>query len=151
MIKKSLPDVIISIVVLIWLATLAIQLPEIPEVSRSYPVILVVAAAAMTVILLVKNLLKLRDDEKVETKALAQARIMIPYCLLIGAYIWLLNKIGYMIATVGFMIASLFFLKLKNKVLIIVVSAAVTLILYYVFTDFLVVVLPKGSWINMAF
>jgi len=149
--KKSLPDVIISIVVLIFLGTLFAQVPAIPEISKGYPLGLLVIATAMTLYLLVRNLLKLKNDEVVESQALEQAKTIVPYCLMIIAYIWLLNKLGYIISTVIFMIASLVFLKLKNKVLMIVLSVVVTLVLYYIFTNFLVVVLPKGRWFNIAF
>ena len=149
--KKSLPDVIISIVVLIFLGTLFAQVPAIPEISKGYPLGLLVIATAMTLYLLIRNLLKLKNDEVVESKALEQAKTIFPYCLMIIAYIWLLNKLGYIISTVIFMIASLVFLKLKNKVLMIVLSVVVTLVLYYIFTNFLVVVLPKGRWFNIAF
>ena len=149
--KKSLPDVIISIVVLIFLGTLFAQVPAIPEISKGYPLGLLVIATAMTLYLLIRNLLKLKNDEVVESQALEQAKSIVPYCLMIIAYIWLLNKLGYIISTVIFMIASLVFLKLKNKVLMIVLSVVVTLVLYYIFTNFLVVVLPKGRWFNIAF
>ena len=149
--KKSLPDVIISIVVLIFLGTLFAQVPAIPEISKGYPLGLLVIATAMTLYLLIRNLLKLKNDEVVESKALEQAKTIFPYCLMIIAYIWLLNKLGYIISTVIFMIASLVFLKLKNKVLMIVLSVVITLVLYYIFTNFLVVVLPKGRWFNIAF
>ena len=150
-IKKSLPDVIISIIVLIWLGTLYAQIPAIPEISKPYPLALIVIATVMTLFLLIKNLLRMKNGEEVETRAPEQTKIMIPYCLMIIAYIWLLNKIGYIIATIVFMIASLMFLKFKNKVLMIVISVIVTCILYYIFTNFLVVVLPKGRWINFTF
>lgn len=149
--KKSLPDVIIGVVVLIFLGTLFAQVPEIPEISRGYPLGLLIIATVMTLFLLIRNALRLKGDEEVETKALEQAKTIAPYCLMIIAYIWLLNKLGYIISTVVFMIASLLFLKLKNKVLMIVLAVVVTCLLYYVFTNFLVVVLPKGRWINIAF
>ena len=149
--KKSLPDVIISIVVLIFLGTLFAQVPAIPEISKGYPLGLLVIATAMTLYLLIRNLLKLKNDEVVESKALEQAKTIFPYCLMIIAYIWLLNKLGYIISTVIFMIASLVFLKLKNKVLMIVLSVVITLVLYYLFTNVLVVELPKGRWFNIAF
>lgn len=149
--KKSLPDVIIAVVVLIFLATLFAQVPQIPDISRGYPLGLLVIATVMTLFLLVRNLLRLKGDEEVETKVVEQAKTIVPYCLMIIAYIWLLNKLGYIISTVVFMIASLLFLKLKNKVLMIVLAVVMTLVLYYIFTNFLVVVLPKGRWINIAF
>ena len=149
--KKSLPDVIISVVVLIFLGTLFAQVPAIPEISKGYPLGLLVIATAMTLFLLVKNLLRLKNDEVVESKVLEQAKTIAPYCLMIIAYIWLLNKLGYIISTVVFMITSLLFLRLKNKVLMIVLAVVITCLLYYIFTNFLVVVLPKGRWINIAF
>lgn len=150
-IKKSLPDVIISVVVLIFLGTLFAQVSAIPEVSKGYPLGLLVLAAIMTLYFLVRNLLRLRTDEQVETKALEQAKTILPYCLMIIAYIWLLNKLGYIVSTIVFMGASLTFLKLRNRLLIVALSIAITCLLYYVFTNFLVVVLPKGRWLNLAF
>ena len=150
-IKKSFPDVIISIILLAFLASLMVQTPAIPTVSRSYPKGLLIIACLMTVYLLVRSLIKLRNETPQDTKIDEQAKVIFPYCLMIIAYIWLLNKIGYIIATIVFMIASLMFLKFKNKVLMIVISVIVTCILYYIFTNFLVVVLPKGRWFNIAF
>ena len=149
--KKSLPDVIISIVLLFFFLTLFLQVPRIPEISRGYPLGLLVVATLMTLWLLFKNLRKLKNDEIVTTQAFEQARTIVPYCLMIIAYIWLLNKIGYIVDTVLFMIASLVFLKLKNKVVMVVLSVVAALVLYYIFTNFLVVVLPKGRWFNIAF
>lgn len=149
--KKSLPDVIISIIVLIFLGTLFAQVPAIPDISRGYPLGLLIVATVMTLFLLVRSVLRLKTDEEVESKIAEQAKVIFPYCLMIIAYIWLLNKLGYIISTVLFMIASLVFLKLKNKVLMIVLSVVITLVLYYIFTNFLVVVLPKGRWFNIAF
>lgn len=149
--KKSLPDVIISVVVLIFLGTLFAQVPAIPEISKGYPLGLLIIATAMTLYLLVRNLIRLKGDETVESKVPQQIKTIVPYCLLIIAYIWLLNKLGYIISTVLFMLASLLFLKLKNKVLMVVITVVLTLLLYFVFTRFLVVVLPKGRWFNIAF
>ncbi|MBR2570542.1 MAG: tripartite tricarboxylate transporter TctB family protein [Clostridia bacterium] len=149
--KKSLPDVIIGVIVLIFLGTLYAQVPAIPEISKGYPLGLLIIATVMTLYLLIRNLLRLKNDEVVESKIPEQVKVIAPYCLLIIAYIWLLNKLGYIISTVLFMIASLLFLKLKNKVLMIVLSVVLTCLLYYVFTNFLVVVLPRGRWFNIAF
>ena len=149
--KKSMPDVIISIVVLIFLGTLFVQVPAIPDTSRGYPFALLIIATAMTLFLLVKSLLRLKNEEAAESKVLEQAKTIAPYCLMIIAYIWLLDKLGYIISTVVFMIASLLFLKLKNKILMIVLAVVLTCLLYYIFTNFLVVILPRGKWINIAF
>jgi putative tricarboxylic transport membrane protein len=80
-----------------------------------------------------------------------QAKIIIPYCLMIAVYLFLMGKIGYIASTVVFMISSLLYLKLKNKILMIVLSVVLTIILYFVFTNFLTVILPRGTWFNIAF
>ena len=149
--KKSMPDVIISIVLLVFFGTLFLQVSAIPDISRGYPLGLLIIATAMTLYLLVRCLLRLKNEEAVESKILEQAKTIVPYCLMIIAYIWLLNKLGYIISTVVFMIASLLFLKLKNKILMIALAVIMTCLLYFIFTNFLVVMLPKGKWINIAF
>lgn len=149
--KKSFPDMIISIVLLAFLTSLAVQVPAIPEVSKGYPLVLLVISYIMTIYLLVSSMLKMKTQDKQETKVVEQAKIIIPYCLMITVYLFLMNKIGYIASTVVFMIASLIYLKLKNKVVMIVLSIVLTIILYFVFTNFLTVILPRGSWFNIAF
>ncbi|MBS6398138.1 MAG: tripartite tricarboxylate transporter TctB family protein [Clostridiales bacterium] len=149
--KKSLPDMIISIVLLAFLTSLAVQVPAIPEVSKGYPLVLLVISYIMTIYLLITSMLKLKKEEKQETKVVEQVKIIVPYCLMITLYLVLMSKIGYIASTVVFMIASLLYLKLKNKVVMIVLSVVMTIVLYFVFTNFLTVILPRGSWFNIAF
>ena len=70
---------------------------------------------------------------------------------MIGVYLFLMGKIGYIASTVVFMVASLLYLKLKNKIVLATLSVVLTLILYFVFTNFLTVILPRGSWFNIGF
>ena len=149
--KKSFPDMIISIVLLAFLTSLAVQVPAIPAVSKGYPMVLLIVSYIMTIYLLVTSVLKMKTQDKQETKIAEQAKIIVPYCLMIAVYLVLMTKIGYIAATVVFMLASLIYLKLKNKVAMIVLSIVMTVILYFVFTNFLTVILPKGSWFNIAF
>lgn len=150
MMKKSLPDIIISIVLLGFLASLAVQLPQIPDVSRTYPTILIVVAIIMTVGLLLKSVLRYKHDEMVETNVVSQLKIILPFCLMIIAYLILMGYLGYIISTVIFMIAALCYLRMKNKIAVIVLALAMTIIIYYVFTNYLIVVLPVGKLINIA-
>ena len=83
--------------------------------------------------------------------SIEQAKIIVPYCLMIVVYLFLMNKIGYIASTVVFMLASLIYLKLKNKVLMVILTVALTVVVYFVFTNFLTVILPRGSWFNIAF
>ena len=149
--KKSFPDMIISIVVLGFLTSLAVQVPEIPAVSRSYPLVLLIISYIMTIYLLVSSMYKMKKEENQPTQVVEQAKIIIPYCLMIAVYLFLMGKIGYIASTVVFMISSLLYLKLKNKILMIALSVVLTVILYFVFTNFLTVILPRGVWFNIAF
>lgn len=149
--KKSFADMIIGIVLLAFLTSLAVQVPAIPEVSRGYPLVLLIISYVMTIWLLVSSVLKQKKEEKQETQVVEQVKIIVPYCLMITVYLVMMSKIGYIASTVLFMIASLIYLKLKNKVVLAVLSVLLTIILYFVFTNFLTVILPRGSWFNIAF
>lgn len=149
--KKSFPDMIISIVLLAFLTSLAVQVPAIPAVSKGYPMVLLIISYIMTIYLLVSSVLKMKTQDKQETKVVEQAKIIIPYCLMITAYLLLMTKIGYIASTIAFMIASLLYLKLKNKVVMVVLSVVMTVVVFFVFTNFLTVILPRGSWFNIAF
>ena len=151
MVKKSFPDMVISIVLLAFLTSLAVQVPSIPAVSKGYPVFLLVVSYAMTIYLLLKSVVKIKTEEQQKTEAAAQAKIIVPYCLMIAVYLFLMSKIGYIASTVVFMVASLIYLRLKNKVVMVVLSIIMTIVLYFVFTNFLTVILPRGSWFNIAF
>lgn len=149
--KKSLPDIIISIVLLGFLATLAMQLSSVPDVSRNYPTLLIVVAAIMSAILLIKSAIRYRHAEVVETNVVGQLKIILPFCLMIIAYLILMGYLGYIISTVVFMIAALCYLRMKNKIAIVILALAMTVIIYFVFSKYLIVVLPFGKWINIAF
>ena len=146
--KKSFPDMIISIVLLAFLTSLAVQIPQIPAVSKGYPLIV---SYLMTFYLLISSVVKLKSEDKQKTQVIEQAKIIVPYCLMIVVYLFLMNKIGYIASTVVFMLASLIYLKLKNKVLMVILTVALTVVVYFVFTNFLTVILPRGSWFNIAF
>ena len=149
--KKSFADMIIGIVLMAFLTSLAVQVPAIPEVSRGYPLTLLVISYLMTAFWLIKSIVKLKKEQKQETKVLEQVKIIVPYCLMIGVYLFLMGKIGYIASTVVFMVTSLLYLKLKNKIVLATLSVVLTLILYFVFTNFLTVILPRGSWFNIGF
>ena len=61
--KKSFPDMIISIVMLAFLTSLAVQVPAIPDVSRGYPLVLLIISYIMTIYLLVSSVVKMKKEE----------------------------------------------------------------------------------------
>lgn len=147
--KKSTQDIISSLVILFFLITLTAQLGAIPEESSTYPKILMGLSYIMVVIQLIRNVLKYKNSELVETQALEQAKFLIPYGILVVVYLFLLNKIGYIFDTVLFCVVSLIGLRLKNKAVIVILPIVFTLLIYFVFSLFLSVILPRGSWISL--
>ena len=148
--KKNIPDIIISIVLLGFLFSLTMQMEAIPSDSKMYPTILLTASYIMVGIQLLVQAVKLKKAEIVETQVGSQVKIILPYAVLIVAYLFLLDKIGYILSTLLFSIVSLIYLKLKSKVVMIALSLIMTLLLYFVFTRFLSVILPRGTWITFA-
>lgn len=145
--KKSFPDMIISIVLLGFLTSLAVQVPAIPDVSKGYPMALLAIAYIMTIYLLVTSVMKMKNEQLQETQVVQQCKVIIPYCVMIAAYLVLMSRIGFIISTILFMVVSLVYLKLKNKVLMVALSLGMTAVVYFVFTNFLTVILPKGTWL----
>ncbi len=142
---------IISILLLAFLTSLAVQVPAIPAVSKGYPLFLLAVCYLMTIILLVNSVRKMKTEDKQATQIKEQFMVIFPYCLMIAAYLFLMTKISYIISTIVFMIASLIYLRLKNKIVMIALSVIMTLVIYLVFTNVLTVILPKGTWITFAF
>ncbi|MEY8338762.1 tripartite tricarboxylate transporter TctB family protein [Lachnospiraceae bacterium 62-35] len=147
--KKCTPDIIIGIVLLGFLATLSFQMPQIPKDSKTYPMILLVLSYIMAGVLLIRNVLIYKKSEIVQSQVKEQVKIIFPYAVIIVAYLALLGKIGYIFDTILFSIVSLVYLKLKSKIVMIILSLVMTLLLYFVFTRFLSVILPRGSWISL--
>ncbi len=147
--KKCTSDIVISTVLLLFLITLTVQMGAIPKDSVRYPSILLGLSYIMVVIQLVRNVLVYKKSETIQTEIKEQVKIIFPYAVLIVAYLALLGKIGYIFDTILFSIVSLVYLKLKNKVVMIALSLVMTLLLYFVFTRFLSVILPRGSWISL--
>ena len=130
-------------------------IPDFPcsagSADSGYPLVLLIVSYLMTFYLLISSVVKLKSEDKQKTQVIEQAKIIVPYCLMIVVYLFLMNKIGYIASTVVFMLASLIYLKLKNKVLMVILTVALTVVVYFVFTNFLTVILPRGSWFNIAF
>lgn len=147
--KKSTPDIIIGVVMLLFLISLSLQMPSIPKDSRTYPALLMGLSYLMVIVLLIRGIVTYKKSEVVESQVKTQLKTLIPYGAMIVVYLALLGKIGYIFDTVLFCLVSLIYLKLKNKVVMVLLSLILTLILYFVFTRFLSVILPRGSWISL--
>ena len=139
--KKCTSDIIISVVLLGFLLTLIMQMPEIPKDSRKYPMVLLGLSYIMVAIQLVRNLLAYKNSEIVQSQLKEQVKIIFPYTVIVIGYLALLGKIGYIFDTVLFCIASLVYLKFKNKIVMIILS----IVLKMCIRDR---VLPYARWMN---
>ena len=147
--KRSTSDVICCLAILLFLVSLTVQLGEIPEESVTYPKVLLIISYIMTGGLLIYRIAKYKTSEIYETYIKDQWKILVAYFVLVLAYLFLLDKIGYIFDTVLFGIVSLIMLKTKNKVVVVLLPVILTLVIYYVFSLFLSVILPRGSWISL--
>ena len=147
--RKCTSDIIISVVLLGFLVSLSLQMSVIPKDSRTYPMILMVLSYIMVGAQLIYNLAIYKKSEIVESQLKAQVKVIFPYAVIIVGYLALLGKIGYIFDTILFCFVSLIYLKLKNKIVMVILSVVLTLVLYFVFTRFLSVILPRGSWISL--
>ncbi|MCC2254628.1 tripartite tricarboxylate transporter TctB family protein [Ruminococcus sp. CLA-AA-H200] len=147
--KRSTSDVICCLAILLFLVSLTVQLGEIPEESVTYPKVLLIISYIMTGGLLIYRIVKYKTSEVYETHIRQQWKILVAYFVLVLAYLFLLDKIGYIFDTVLFGIVSLIMLKTKNKVVVVLLPVILTLVIYYVFSLFLSVILPRGSWISL--
>ena len=147
--KRSTSDIICCLAILLFLVSLTVQLGEIPEESVTYPKVLLIISYIMTGGLLIYRIAKYKTSEIYETHIRQQWKILVAYFVLVLAYLFLLDKIGYIFDTVLFGIVSLIMLKTKNKVVVVLLPVILTLVIYYVFSLFLSVILPRGSWISL--
>lgn len=148
--KKALTDITVSVVLLVVLAVFAFQLPSVPDDGRSYPLVMLVGSTALAITVLVKSLLSYRQQEPFTPERRARLleimKSIVTYIVLIAAYVFLIEKIGYLISTLLFCAASLLLLKCSSKKTIILLPIVLTLLVYFVFTRFLMVSLPQGTW-----
>ena len=91
--KKCTSDIIISVVLLGFLLTLIMQMPEIPKDSRKYPMVLLSLSYIMVAIQLVRNLLAYKNSEIVQSQLKEQVKIIFPYTVIVVGY--LAVKVGY--------------------------------------------------------
>lgn len=148
--KKCLPDLVIGFALLIILISLSLQTSAIPKDSKGYPLILMGLSYVMVIAFIIKNLIQFKSSRTVESRLAEQLKTIFPYTVLILAYLFLLDKIGYILDTFLFCMVSLLYLRLKNKLLMVVLSLVLTLLLYFIFTRFLSVILPRGSILSLS-
>lgn len=150
--KKSFPDILIALALIVFISAFAFQIGTVPADARMYPFIIMILSYILAFVLLIKSILAFTREEKAETGNLKKQIItVVTYIIMITGYLLLINFMGYILATVLFIIVSLLYLKLKSKLLMIGLAVIMTVVIYYVFTRFLGVQLPRGTYVQFYF
>ena len=132
---------LVTMAVLLAFAT---KIPTIPTEARSYPLVLLIGAFIFSLILFFKDTPIEQDPLKIHI-----VWKIIIFLAMVVIYLFLMTKVGYIIATAMFLYASLLFLRLENKILLITFPLVLTLVLYFLFTRLLSVILPEGAWFGL--
>ena len=144
--KSKKWDWLICLVTAVLLMAFVLDLPNTVEQARVYPMVVLGGSYLMILLTLAgwfraKKAGAFKDEKGMEKKRAAYITV---YCLAILLYIFLIDKLGFIISTILFGVYSLIYMKNKNKIVIIVLPIVVTFVLYYIFANFLFVRLPAG-------
>jgi len=129
--------------IVVLLVAFTIQLPGIPMEGRIYPMTLIIASFLFCIYLLAS---KQKKEQSTDKSVLFACCVLV---LMIAAYIFLLGKIGYILATLVFLYGALWFLKVRNIKLLVIYPAVLTLLMYFLFNRILSVLLPAGCWFSL--
>ena len=154
---KSLKwDLLICAFLVVVLAVFMIELRDITPVARIYPISVIIGSLVMICIVAAQAVYRSmhsisRETENAPPMDKMAVLCVLTYGLAILAYIILMNLIGYFISSILFIFFSLVYQNNKNKTVTIVLPVAFTVFIYVVFSRFLYVTLPMGSWIENIF
>ncbi len=148
--KKKL-DILICVLLTIILLVFATQFSEITPIARIYPIGVMLGTFICILILLVQSIRSIRTNASQNTELMTAQVVkkIIYYILLILVYILLWEWLGYIITTFLFTLVSLLFLGMKNKTVLTLFPICITAVIYILFTNLLMVSLPKGIFIEM--
>ena len=148
--KKSLNDILICIGIFAFLGVFVAQLGEISAEAKGYPMFLIICSALLTGALLIKSIRSYRREQTGEADPMFKQimLLVITYTLLFAAYIFLLDKIGYILSTLLFVVISLLMLQVRKLPVLVLLPLGLTFAMYFLFTKFLMVTLPSGSWLS---
>lgn len=107
----------------------------------AYPRIILAMIAICSLTLFTNRDLETEDSKQNKHGNIKTVLILL---LLIAVYVFLLQYIGYIVSTALFICAALILAKEKRPLVIVFYAVAFSLIIYFVFSNYLNVVLPVG-------
>lgn len=76
--------------------------------------------------------------------------VLVAFTVAIAVYMWLLERLGFVVASYLFLVVAMFLLGSRRIVLTLVVAAGSLAAIYLIFQTLFSVVLPKGTWLAGA-
>ena len=144
--KSKKWDWLICLVLACLLMIFVLDLPNTVPQARVYPMF-VLSGSYLMIFLALVSWFRAKKNRKIDAEKSMDIKRVIyiaVYCLAILMYIFLIDKLGFIISTILFGIYSLVYMKNKNKIVILILPIVVTVVLYYMFANFLFVTLPSG-------
>jgi len=157
---------LVCLAISLWLLALTIWLPPatmVPIGPAFYPRVVLSLMAFLSALLLVFDLIGMRRRQVAAATPAASAvaapvlspnyRLVFLTFIEFGIYIALLPPLGFRLATFLFVFALAVTLEMPRDrtrwLLTVAVAIATSLVCYYVFEDYLSVLLPRGTWSQM--
>lgn len=139
-------DIVICIIIGLLLLPFVFDLRNTVPMARVYPMVVLGGSYLLLAILIIRWIIAKKKAEPLAEDEIGLKRnvYIVVYCAAILLYIFLIEKLGFMVSTVAFGIYSLLYMKNKSKLVVILLPIIVTVVLYFIFTNFLMVTLPSG-------
>lgn len=153
MFKGSLLDILIALGLYAVLAAFWVQMGDVPDEVAGYPRFLLAGSFVFNTILLVRALRNYRTETgNIDAAEFGwvSTRIGI-YIAAISAYIFFMEKMGFIVATLAFTSGMLLLINVRSLKLLVLLPALMTATIYLLFTYVLQVLLPRGTWLAVYF
>lgn len=145
--KKLISHIIAFFVALIFAIVFYVKTMDMPKAAYELPRILSYLIIALAVAMLIEALMayrKLLKSGQIEPSEEMKVVRVILFLVMIGVYIFTIEKIGYFIMTPIFLLSSFFYLKSTKKQTIIFITIGFTLFIYLLFVKLLNSPIPLG-------
>jgi putative tricarboxylic transport membrane protein len=146
---------LILLAISLFLLVKSFQLPSLPIVPVGpgfYPAIVLSFMAAASALLVLQDLMKRRPAAAADTRDAPRRnyRLVVISFAIVGAYVVLLPLLGFRVATVLFVGALQAALDpprtARQWVMLATIALGTTVVSYFVFERYLLVLLPRGAW-----
>jgi hypothetical protein len=149
---------LVCLVISLAMLVMTLGLPPaemVPIGPAFYPRIVLAATAVLSALLIVTDIRAARARPPAAASAgpAPNYRLVLATFVLFGIYIGLLPKLGFRISTVLFVLALQITLEWPQSsrrwLLVVGIAIVTSAVCYFVFEDYLSVLLPRGTWSGM--